>query len=325
MSDLTKEQKELVKEAIDLVNQFPFEINQRTDKLPEYLAKMTLHPEILIQIFADISFKLYIIRHTKTEKETEKLSGFIMMMYALKNLSEKDHRRNLGFTISMMKMAFPLVGDDTVFEDLGSCLFTLFKERRGHIGIIFDCAMRINNYCAGCAIAAQQFIQVLVAHEAKSIESKPSWEYIGPIFKKCAAQIKPSYSTQEIGQIFNSYFYAEKGKEDNSLEYQLKKHGDWSEKKYIEKLGRNEASTEVAARMRKNYFKNFLTWMDRKEKSDRDLEGRIINFLEKSFWHKKTPEQLFAPVISRLGKKDLAGPEAIMNELQEFAKGLKID
>ena len=322
MSDLTKEQKELVKEAIDLVNQFPFEINQRTDKLPEYLAKMTLHPEILIQIFADISFKLYIIRHTKTEKETEKLSGFIMMMYALKNLSEKDHRRNLGFTISMMKMAFPLVGDDTVFEDLGSCLFTLFKERRGHIGIIFDCAMRINNYCAGCAIAVQQFIQVLVAHEAKSIESQPSWEYIGPIFKKCAAQIKPGCSTQEIGQIFNSYFYGEK--EEDKLEHLLREHGDWK-KKYIEKLGRNEASTEVAARMRKNYFKNFLTWMDRKEKSDRDLEGRIINFLEKSFWHKKTPEQLFAPVISRLGKKDITGPEAIMNELREFAKGIKVD
>ena len=65
--------------------------------------------------------------------------------------------------------------------------------------------------------------------------------------------------------------------------------------------------------------------MDRKEKSDRDLEGRIINFLEKSFWHKKTPEQLFAPVISRLGKKDLTGPEAIMNELREFAKGIKVD
>ena len=320
MSDLTKEQKELVKEAIDLVNEFPFEINQRTDKIPEYLAKITLHPEILIQVFADISFKLYIIRHTKTEKETEKLSAFIMMMYALKNLSEKDHRRNLGFTISMMKMAFPLVGDDTVFEDLGSCLFTLFKERRGHIGIIFDCAMRINNYCAGCTIAAQQFIQVLSAHDGRTIKNRGSWAYLEPVFQLCEKEIEKDFTPRQMGQLFNRHFYTKKGGE---LEQILKDHGCWTEPEvdgeYI------EDEEHMAVRMRKKIYKNFTDWLARKRQYNRDLEGRIINFLEKSFWHKKTPEQLFAPVISRAEKKDLTGLETTMNELQEFAKGLKID
>lgn len=320
MSDLTKEQKELVKEAIDLVNKFPFEFNQRPDKIPEYLAKITLRPEILIQIFADISFKLYIIRHTKTEKDTERLCGFIMTLQLLEHLCETKYRQNLGMTVSMMKMAFPLVGDDTIFEELGHYIFEFSRTGCADLGAFFIFCARINNFCGESMLVSQDFFKAIGAHEGRSIKNRDSWQYLEPVFKECEKEIEPDFTPRQVGQLFNRHFYT---KEGGTLEQILQDHGFWTEPEvdgdYV------EPPEHMAVRMRKKYYKNFTDWLAQRKQHNRDLEAKIIDFLEKSFWKKKTPEQIFASNLAHIAKEDLSDFETIMNELKDFAKGLKVD
>lgn len=325
MANLTKEEKDLIKEAIDLTNEFPMGINEETDKVPDYLKSISIHPEIIAQIIADISFKLYIIRHTKTDKDFSKLSDYNAILEDLNFIVNSVDRKHLSLVLYQIKMAYPLIDNDSILCDISYFFYNMRFTKKANIVSLFAYAMRLSSYLVESSIVIQQFVQMISAHKAKSIESQPSWEYIGPIFKKCAAQIKSDSSTQEIGQIFNSYFYAEKGKKDDSLESQLKAHGDWSEKKYIEKLGRNEVSTEVAARMRKRHFKNFLTWMDRKGKSDRELEEKIVDSLEKTFWNKKPAKQVMMPVLNQFEKTNTSQAELmdIMDKLQNFAKGIR--
>ena len=326
MRNLTKEQKYLIKEAIDLTNEFPMGINKETDKMPDYLKSISLHPEIIAQIIADISFKLYVIHHTRTDKDFLKLQHFCGILDDMKHLLDTKDRPYFSPILYQLKMAYPLIGDDPVLENLDNELLQMRFKKAADITAFFAYAMRISSYLAESSFVILKFVQVISAHKAKSIESQPSWEYIEPIFKKCAAQIKPGSSTQEIGQIFNSYFYAGKGREDDSLEHQLKVHGEWRKKKIIKKLGRFESPTEVTASMRKRHFKNFLTWMDRKG-PNRGLEKKIVDSLEKIFWNKKPTQQLIMPVLNQFAKTNTSPAELIdmLDKLQDFAKGIKFE
>ena len=325
--NFTKDQRNLIKEAIDLTNEFPFATLDQASIVPGYMTKFASHPEILVQIFADISFKLYIIHHTKTDKDFLKLQHFFAILDDMQHLLDTKDRHYFSLILCQLKMAYPLIGDDPVLANLDNELLQMRYKKAADITVFFAYAMKINSYLAEIPLVMQKFVQIIYIHKAKSIESQPSWEYIEPIFKKCAAQIKSGSTTQEIGQIFNSYFYEGKGKKDDSLESQLKAHGDWSEKKYIEKLGRNEVSTEVAARMRKRHFKNFLTWMDRKGKSDRELEEKIVDSLEKTFWNKKPTVQLMMPMLNQFAKTKKSPADLIefMDQLQNFAKKIKFE
>ena len=79
--NFTKDQRNLIKEAIDLTNEFPFATLDQASIVPGYMTKFASHPEILAQIFADISFKLYIINHSKTDNDFSKLSDWSFMRY----------------------------------------------------------------------------------------------------------------------------------------------------------------------------------------------------------------------------------------------------
>ena len=325
MHKLTKGKQNLIRGAIDLINEFPMSINERIEKIPDYFNAISSHPEILAQIFADISFKLYIIHHTKTDKDFLKLQHFFAILDDMQHLLDTKDRHYFSLILCQLKMAYPLIGDDPVLANLDNELLQMRYKKAADITVFFAYAMKINSYLAEIPLVMQKFVQIISIHKAKSIESQPSWEYIEPIFKKCAAQIKSGSTTQEIGQIFNSYFYEGKGKKDDSLEHQLKAHGDW-EKKCIGKLGRIEVTSELRARMRKRYFKNFLNWMDR-QGFDLELEKKIVDCFEETFWNKKPTEQLMMPMLNQFAKTKKSPADLIefMDQLQNFAKKIKFE
>jgi len=319
MGKLTKERKkELIKDALEFVNEFPMIINEKTDKVPNYLKTISLHPEIIFQIFADISFKLYVLHHTETDEDIKKLDHFFMIMDDMKHLLETKDRQYFSLILMQLKMAYPIIDNDTVLADLENELWQLrFKTGAADITAFFSYAMRINNYLACSAIAAQQFFQHFAAHQAKYIENQESWEYIGPIFKACAAQIKPEFNVDQRGEVFSRFFY---GPGDGKLEGQLKKHGEWDQKN-------GEKDTPARIRIRKRYLKDFNSWMERKKNANHELEKIMLELLEKTFWCKKSPEQLLGAILNQFAKTNTASNDIseIFKQLQEFAKGIKLE
>ena len=317
MGKLTQEQRSIIKKAIDLTNEIPICTIEQTDQIPNYLKQISRHPEILYQTFADISFKLYVLKYTKTERDFVRLSSYISILEMLISLYYGEYRKNIAAVVTQIKMAYPRVGDDTIFEDFEKALDDIYEKRMFHLGTFFVYAMKFNDYLAGSAVVMRKTTEALNLYTKRAIEYQAKWEYIGPIFKACAAQIKPEFNVDQRGEVFSRFFY---GPGDGKLEGQLKKHGEWV-------LEEGESDTHARIRIRKDYIKRFNSWMKRRENANHELEMKLIECFEKNFWHKETTEQLLSPILNQIAQSNTS-PDDIdesMKQLQEFAKGIKLE
>ena len=138
--------------------------------------------------------------------------------------------------------------------------------------------------------------------------------YLGPIFKACAAEIKPEFTADQRGEIFTKYF-------DEKLKRQLEIHGEWEKKA-------GESDSYTRTRIRKTYFKRFNDWMKRREENaNMDIEKKLVDYFENTVWNKTTPEQVFSPIMNHFAKLNcsLEEFEGYLDQMQEFSEGLKLE
>ena len=313
--NFTKDQRNLIKEAIDLTNEFPFATLDQASIVPGYMTKFASHPEILAQIFSDISFKLYIINHSKTDNDFSKLSDYVCILNDLKRYADPKDLHHFSLVLWQIKSAYPLLGDDTVLHELSNFFYYLRVRKKHNIFSLFTYAMRLNSYLTGCSLVIQKFFEVLRIHKARSIEGQPSWSYIGPAFKACAARIKPDFTVNQVGEIFSKYcFYG-----GSKLEQQIKDHGDWD-------IRKGEKPLDARDRIRKKHFKNFRNWLKNRENGDLDLEKYLMRFFEETFWNKKSSEQILSPNLNQLAKSNSSPDEieSYMEQVWDFSKKLTL-
>lgn len=112
-----QEQKDAIKEAIDLTNDIPLATIDPGTEIPKDIRAKSGHPEILYQVIADVSFKLYIIHHTKTDKDFYKLHDYCFILDMLKSLYYEEYNKNISAVVCQIKYAYPLIGDDPVLRE----------------------------------------------------------------------------------------------------------------------------------------------------------------------------------------------------------------
>ena len=300
--------------ALSHSNNFP-PLALPSQTIPNHL-KAIPHPLVLLDLIVDTSFKLYLKYHTESERDLRRVCAYNNICDYLEMFYKGNPAINPSWEIMLIKMAYPLLGDDTVLEDREK----FFKAVVTHDdtvtydpAFLFIATSRLNNYFATGSMCLMQFLQPRIAQSARRTETSEDWMYLGPIFKACAAEIKSEFTADQRGKIFTKYF-------DEKLERQLKIHGEWEKKA-------GESDSYTRTRIRKAYFRRFNDWMKRREKADRDLEAKIVETLEQTFWNKSSTEQVIAPLLNQIAKLNCSPDEleGYLNQMQEFAKGIKLE
>ena len=285
-------------------------------KLPSHLS---FGPNTIaaFELMIDLSFKLYLKYHTKNIRDLKRIGSYITIRDALEKFYQGYKIVNPGLETLLIKMAYPLLGDDTLLDDMARYFVAVITRDTSvsyDPAFLFVITARLNNYCSSIAPALMKYFQPRPANDAKRTETSEDWMYLGPIFNACAAEIQPEFTADQRGEIFTKYF-------DEKLKRQLEIHGEWEKKA-------GESDSYTRTRIRKAYFKRFNDWMKRREENANvDIEKRLVDFFENTVWNKSTAEQALSPIVNYVTKSNCSPEEfeEYMKEMQEYSKGLKLE
>jgi len=270
-----------------------------------------------IELMIDLSFKLYLKHHTENIRDLKRIKSYITICDALERFYQGYQVINPSLEILLIKMAYPLLGDDTLLDDIAKFFIAVITRDASAAydpAFLFLFTARLNNYCALITPSLMRYFQPRPAHDAKRTETSEDWMYLGPIFKACAAEIKPEFTADQRGEVFTKYF-------DEKLKRQLEIHGEWEKRE-------GESDSYTRTRIRKAYFKRFNDWMKRREENaNMDIEKKLVDYFENTVWNKTTPEQVFSPIMNHFAKLNFSPEEfeGYLDQMQEFSKGLKLE
>lgn len=368
MDDLKKQREEVITQAFHVINAINF---TRKRKFGEELKKHAPTPTPsmfenavagldLLNLTIDLSFKLYITHHINTKEEISRLRYCIGLLSVLNDsFGEVENTLMVSTAIQNIKMVFPLLtAQEQRFMTIYNLYTGMFIDKKTPNWVLDDMFNDFKYILANLLfvslVSAEviadfntsmiDFFKSIPAHRATAIESKPYWPDVKPIFERCAAKFHDSSTVEQMGFIFNRYFYADdkekadfEKRKDADTEYKpekieliLRLHGIW-EKELSKKTGRMETDSELRSRMRRNCFKTFRSWYKRQQQRKRPLKEKIddlTELMEKTLWKRRNSQALRQSIGKMIGmnqEKDTLEILPMINDIIAELDGLYDD
>ena len=333
MKPFEKRREESIKRAFLYVNKLKVLEQKKTFKIPFYIKENGLEVDRLfvLCLFIDFSFKLYIAHHTNTEEELAKLDHCCMLLWSMLQCPNEETGIVAAMAVNVVKAIYPLLdNNDKNLAKLSGFYRDLFTHKDSPLesvesthGIFcgfFAIALTFANIFAEVEKNIFDSFRSFPAYKATSTTSQPYWEYVKPVFERCASKIPPSPTPEQIGDIFNRHFKASKAEietlerqmgadqsanieEPQKLELVLRLHGLWNKEKYDD--GSFEDEKHLRSRMRRNWCKTFRNWYEKEQKKKQSDEERVLEFMEKFIWKRVDAKVLITKASKNFGVNDI--------------------
>ena len=320
MTEFEKERSTIIADTFALTDYFS-DISQDIEELPvpSYMIGMDEKTYAQFVLTVDLSFKLYVLHHTETANELEKLGNLMEILYDCKLICADDQKLKLCFsgTVCQLKLAYPLIPlyDDLLIE-LRNFFWRIISKKRKENGAnplnLFHLSMRLNDYIAGCSLALQRCIKTISAQKERAIESHPQWDKIKPIFEMYAKELKTNPNAK-----FGVYFH---GKQSDRLEGILREIGEWSEAQVDKETNYVESESKVSERNYKRWKANFDRWYKRNYKEGR--EEQFVDCFEKYLWNRVTTLDILKSMSSYIDIKEGVAGQDCIKTIRDFVLDL---
>lgn len=276
---------------------------------PDYLKSLSENPALQAILLADISFKLYILHHTKTENDVQKLRAYTEILMAFRELwPDPKLKHSFDLVIYQLKIAYPVLEDDKVLHDIRDFFWGIIEkdsERCNPVNL-FLLSMRLCNYLAENSVAMVQCMKALRAQKERSIESHPQWDKIKPVFEAYAKELETNPKAK-----FGVYFH---GKQADRLEGILRGIGEWND------AIKDESESKASERNYKRWKANFNRWYERNSQ-----EGRVqqlVAAFEKSFWKRTRTEKTVQSITKHLNLQNEKFDSTVIDEFKKLSMEL---
>ena len=275
-----EEKKELMKLAFESIDMFPVSLPNMFPISDSKGDSINLPGDFFIKI-TDVSFKLYILNHTETEIEKQRLKDYCSLVGYIRPILE-GKKTSYNHFLLILRGVYPLLKDNNIlhayvdyFED-----FFVKDDFYDPLRPVFYAA-RLLPYFMASRDSLVRLVKTLHATNSNKLENQDYWPMINPIFEKCAKELIDSQK-EETGKTFGTYFY---GPGNDKLEGILKSQKLWSDRRMIKNQNRKETSQEVSSREYHRWKKNFDSWFKRYRMVPSSLEETLLPLFEKFVWN----------------------------------------
>ena len=334
MEPFEKRREESIKRAFLYVNKLKEFEQKKTFKIPFILKEkgvVEVDRLFLLCLFIDFSFKLYIVHHTNTEEELAKLDRCCMLLWSMLQCHDEETAVQAAVAINVVKAIYPLLDNNDknlahlcgFYHDLFTYKDSPLESVEATHGIFcgfFAIALTFANIFAEVEKNIFDSFRSFPAYKATSTTSQPYWEYVKPVFERCAAEIPLSATPEQIGYIFNRHFKATKAEigeferrnetdqcanieEPKKLELVLRLHGLWNKTQYDD--GSFEDEDTLRSRMRRNWCKTFRNWYKKEQERKQSDEERVLAYMEKTIWKRVDTKVLITQASKNFGVNDI--------------------
>lgn len=312
MKTFEEEKKAVIAQAFDLNDHFyNLKINKDDIEIPAFLPKYSDNSLNDLFMISDISFKQYVLHHTNTEEELNNLKAYCNLLHVFELLYDTpEYHEQIYIILFLIKNTYPVLGNDPVLIELSNYFYNFYKGSKEELNPLrlFAFAMRLSNHLIENSIAIQREIKPLKAQEARSIESRPYWNEIKPIFQAYAKELETNPNAQ-----FGVYFY---GKQPDRLEGILRKTGEWSDAKIDKETNCLEPESKMYERNYKQWKANFDRWNERRPKGDK--EQQLADYFEKTIWKSVDSKDIIISMQNRLDIQEEMNNAEVMEKVSQF-------
>lgn len=312
---MTDEEKtELIKLAFESIDKFPVSLSKSVTISDATGNFINLQGEVIIKL-VDLSFKLYILNHTETETEKQRLDDYCTIIDYMAPIT-KDRKTTFNGFLFSIRSVYPYLNDDDIlhcYADYFDKIFIYKESVDPSFPVLYSA--RLINYVLFFNNSVIKFSKTFQATDTNRLENQDYWPLIKPIFKNCAKELIDSQK-KETGKTFGTYFY---GPGNDKLEGILKSQKLWSDSRMIKNQNRKETSQEVSSREYRRWKKNFDSWFKRYQLKTLSPEKMPLYMFEKVFWNISCPSVLSMQFTTTRSLKDEKEGNRIFFELIDQA------
>ena len=314
-----EERRQAIIQRVFLENDYFLDLDTKLPEgvqVPEYLTEFTDNVYLQLNLIADLSFKLYILNHTKNENDLHRAIAYCELLSAFRALCELPNAKKMfEMTLIQIKMVYPVLGNDTVLHELRDFFMAIVNRTNACNPLKLLCiSTRLADHSLGANLAMQRCIKMIHAHKKRSNQSLNCWPEIEKIFQIYASELSKNPDVK-----FGVYFY---GKRDGHLEAVLRKYEEWSPVKYLKKLARNETLSENAERNYKKWKTNFDRWYTKNKKLSKEAE--LTACFQKYFWNKVSTVENVVSIQKQINPEKKRVDSAALDDLKEMVKQLSL-
>lgn len=312
MKTFEEEKKAVIAQAFDL-NDYFYNLKIKKDdiEIPDYLPKYSDDSLNDIFMLSDVSFKQYVLHHTNTEEALNNLKAYCNLLHVFELLYDTpEYHEQIYIILVLIKNTYPVLGNDLVLIELSNYFYNYYHGSKEELNPLrlFAFAVRLSNHLVESNTAIQREIKTWKAHEARSIESRPYWNKIKPIFQAYAEALETNPNAQ-----FGVYFY---GKQADRLEGILRETGEWSEAKIDKETNCLEPESKMYERNYKQWKTNFDRWNKRRHNGDE--EQQLVDNFEKTLWNYVDSKDIIKSLQNHLNIQEEMKNTEIMEKSKLF-------